>query len=67
VCDVLSLRSVAWRSVLEPFRKAERALLRSVKRVKLKEDWSMFNEDGAILEMILALNKISRLVGLSTS
>jgi hypothetical protein len=46
VCGVLSLRSAAWRSVLEPFRKAERALLRSVKRVKLKEGWSMFNEDG---------------------
>ena len=52
---------------LEPFHKAKRPLSRRVKRVKLKEGWSMFDKDGAMLKMIRALNKISSLVGLSAN
>ena len=44
------------RLALEPFREAERALMRSVKRVELKKGWSMSDEDGAILGTILALH-----------
>jgi hypothetical protein len=32
---------------------------------KTQGDWSMFDEDGAIPEMILALNKILSLAGFS--
>jgi hypothetical protein len=44
------------RSELGPFREAERALMRSVKRAKIKAGWSMSDPDGAILETILALH-----------